>query len=416
MVLKMSSASVQVTSQLPRFVMGMYSKSSHQLVHHPCESRSSEKCYGILERHYRDLRITYENNDGKIICLPCSRRTKASGRNNPNCRYKDLDDNFFRVIDTVHKAYLLGWIASDGHIQHSGFRIGILATDRACLEQLRDIICLDIPIALEASMVILTVNSMQISKDLTRHLKLEFKEGESHKKDSIVQFPDLDSDELRWAFMRGLFDGDGCIGSRNNEYPRASLSSNSSVMRRSVIDISGVQCRESLSESRSELEWSGSNAVTFLKKLYAGDFPYLQRKYDLFRKYKDYFPHCRGHYTLFSYLRTSPLAKAPCQNRTSDAGYLLHLVQKIREENGIHYYDTLLKLDPLPGVFLELTARECISITGYKLVNKMTIIDKSHQGSIIITLTKIDPNAPELKLPAKIIKIYPKQIPVVPPT
>ena len=42
------------------------------------------------------------------------------GRGNQNSRYKQLDDTFFSEIDSPSKAYLLGWIASDGTIGKNG--------------------------------------------------------------------------------------------------------------------------------------------------------------------------------------------------------------------------------------------------------------------------------------------------------
>lgn len=52
----------------------------------------------------------------------------------------------FKKIDSPEKAYLLGWIASDGSIRYFGFIIKFHKKDLKILEKLRDIICKDLPI------------------------------------------------------------------------------------------------------------------------------------------------------------------------------------------------------------------------------------------------------------------------------
>src|SRR5680860_306630 len=83
------------------FVAGGFTKGSNKRVHHPCELKSSELCKGTVENPYYAMLINYEKNVQTIVCRPCAQRTKMGGRNNPFCKYKSLDDNFFRVVDTV---------------------------------------------------------------------------------------------------------------------------------------------------------------------------------------------------------------------------------------------------------------------------------------------------------------------------
>ena len=77
---------------------------------------------------------------------------KYLGRNNPNYLYK-LNDDYFKDIDD-NKAYILGWIASDGHIAKRGFAISIDKKDLLILEKIRDLISLDLPIKCKNSRVI----------------------------------------------------------------------------------------------------------------------------------------------------------------------------------------------------------------------------------------------------------------------
>src|SRR5687768_6851860 len=110
---------------------------SHRPVDVTCDFRASPKCreaWTIAERLARETR---RNNDGKMICVFCSRALKSTGRANPNCSYSTLDDAFFSTIDTEEKAYLLGWIASDGAVKKGTIALFVHRQDAHTLERLR---------------------------------------------------------------------------------------------------------------------------------------------------------------------------------------------------------------------------------------------------------------------------------------
>ena len=90
-----------------------YSNQSHSIVEVECDFKVNKKCKNIYKTSYKSYFKNISRNNGKLICLFCSRDMKFSGRNNPNCKYKNIDDNYFQQINK-EKAYLLGWIASDG--------------------------------------------------------------------------------------------------------------------------------------------------------------------------------------------------------------------------------------------------------------------------------------------------------------
>ncbi len=54
--------------------------------------------------------------------------------------------DFFTKIDTEFKAYLLGWIASDGYISNNGFKILRKDTDEDIVKILKDGICPELPL------------------------------------------------------------------------------------------------------------------------------------------------------------------------------------------------------------------------------------------------------------------------------
>ena len=262
------------------------SKSSHTLFRVRCDFSISEKCRKEYEIQYRDFIKHTSNNDNRLPCLFCSRTLKFSGRNNPNTRYKNLDDEFFKNIDSEEKAYLLGWIGSDGTIGKRGFTIGIHRDDRDTLIKLRNTICVDIPIknyvnSTGSPMNDFDVNSISISRDLCEWFQI--KPG---KKSDIIRLPKL-SGEYFWHFIRGYFDGDGTINDPDNtikNFPVVSIRSSSPKM---LSDLKkAVDIRSYLTINHS-ISWENDYAWPFLDKMYEHATMWLSRKRLRYEKWID---------------------------------------------------------------------------------------------------------------------------------
>lgn len=322
------------------------SKGSHALVKAKCGLRSSEKCVIETEQPYKDILTNMGRNNGNFICMACSRKTKYTGRNNPNCRYK-FDDDLFHTIDTENKAYLLGWIASDGHIRDDGFVISIHERDSVTLQKLRDIICCDLPIAnVKDNMISLTVNSKTMAEDIVRHLKLVF-DGTSRKKDRIVMFPDLPNSELRFAFIRGYFDGDGCLGFHTDGSPRCSIASYSDSMLRSLAHYSG----EKNAICEHQIEWYGRQAIVFLSRLYGNASIYLDRKYEKYAEFENWQPSETRHCNELTYRKNGDDTKRPTKEA---AGYLVYAKRLLVVSDNVAYFDTDIEIMPQEGYILEM--------------------------------------------------------------
>src|SRR5262245_27292800 len=109
-----------------------------------CDLQVSLKCRKAWQVTRKTFKQTQDRNNGKIICLYCSRASKATGRTNPNRHYNGLDDHLLDDIDSEAKAYLLGWIASDGSIRKGNITIAIHTDDAHTLSRLRDIVSKEI--------------------------------------------------------------------------------------------------------------------------------------------------------------------------------------------------------------------------------------------------------------------------------
>lgn len=208
-----------------------------------------------------------------------------SGRNNPNTKYKSLDDNFFKKIDSKEKAYLLGWIASDGHIAKRGFTIYLKDIDNKIIESLKDIICKEIPVKYKINsdgrkQVGFRINSQEISRDLCKLLNIK-----CGKKSAVVNFPELE-DTYNMYFIRGYFEGDGCIINKNTKtkYPVVSISSNSFSMLKAIFNKTKIHGYV----YKNQIVWSNLHAISFLDYIYINSESLLRldRKYDLYLYWK----------------------------------------------------------------------------------------------------------------------------------
>jgi dUTP pyrophosphatase len=72
-------------------------------------------------------------------------------------------------------------------------------------------------------------------------------------------------------------------------------------------------------------------------------------------------------------------------------------------------YATGISVRPPPGFYFDLVARSSLSKTGYMLANGIGIIDRDYTGEILVALRKIDKDAPDLVLPAKIVQLIPRR-------
>ena len=214
-----------------------------------------------------------------VKCMGILRKTKYMGRSNPNMKY-NLDDNFFKNIDTEEKAYILGWIASDGSINKSGrITISIHNKDIKILEKIRNVICIEIPIVnkniYKTNICSLSICSTTMVQDICNLLKI--KPGKKHDK---IKMPNL-SEQLTWHFIRGFFDGDGSIKKKKNKvYISCNITTGSDIMRNNIEKFCGIYCKNN--NKYKNLTWSGKNAIKFLEKLYFCATVFLERKHNIF--------------------------------------------------------------------------------------------------------------------------------------
>lgn len=375
---------------------------SHKTVKVRCDLRQHKKCRNEYEMEYRKF-ITYTTKNGGI--LRCHYCVDVRGDKNPNNKYRDAYD-YFDNIDTPDKAYVLGWIASDGTISKSGFQICIRDYDIDVLHVIKDCMNIENPIKVcQSNMVSLAVHSKRLSERLVQLFSID--NTESYKKSHTIKYPNIPC-ELDSYFIRGFFEGDGCI-SWTRDVPRGGFASSSLDFINSIrdkLDITNVPTKNNEVYS---VEVGGSSLLDFGFKIYENahvDGLYMKRKYELYESVKKWVPKTFK----IRYTKNLPEAVKPFKERASDSGYDLTLIKKIKTDGKIEYYDTGICVKPSYGYYCDLVGRSSIVKSGYMLANGIGVIDMSYRGSIKVPLIKVDDSKPDLKLPIRLVQLVPRRI------
>ena len=117
----------------------------------------------------------------------------------------------------------------------------------------------------------------------------------------------------------------------------------------------------------------------------------------------------------FLYKKTLPNAVSPQKAHHDDSGFDLVLIKKIKEQNGVIWYDTGIAVQPPKGYYFELVGRSSISKSGWMLANNIGIIDASYRGNIMVAMVRVVEDAPEIEIPSRLVQIIPRQLALMNP-
>lgn len=128
-------------------------------------------------------------------------------------KYK-LNENFFELINKEEKAYFLGLLYADGYVNEKNnlIELTLHKQDNDILNKFITFIYPnnDRPLKLIRNKYYrLVINSKKMVNDLKKH-------GCFQKKTFNIKFPTTIPDGLLQHFIRGYFDGDGCVYIENN--------------------------------------------------------------------------------------------------------------------------------------------------------------------------------------------------------
>lgn len=204
------------------------------------------------------------------------------------------DQHFFDNIDTEEKAYWLGFIAADGYLHKNGrcVSIEIKNSDRDHLSRFKDLVNAKEYYRERVRKGTVTYSYRvvvhgKLFSDSLKRLGLDNDKSKSLTCGIFEHIPD----SLLNHFIRGYFDGDGCISNPTNGGCKYSIASTESFNLRlkSTLDKRlGFDHYLVVHRSYSALEGSGMfRSKIFRDFLYNGSSVYLDRKHKLFYSIKD---------------------------------------------------------------------------------------------------------------------------------
>lgn len=197
-----------------------------------------------------------------------------------------VDDNFFNLIDTEEKAYIVGFIMADGYVSESTNQISITLkhTDEYILKQM--LIAMNSNVAIQhvtnsLGQVYSRINicSKQMVSDLVNM-------GLVQNKSLILKSPPNIPDHLYHHLVRGYFDGDGSIWFDNttkNYHINFVGTEDVLTAFREKMNWNNLTIRNACKNQQitKRMDYSGNISVSNkLEKLYKNATIYLTRKHE----------------------------------------------------------------------------------------------------------------------------------------
>ena len=201
-----------------------------------------------------------------------------------------LDQNYFEKIDSQEKAYFLGFMYADGnvHSKQNRCQITLQKRDREILQKFKILLNYNGKLKNfdEGKSLTLRVHSKKMKQDLIN-------KGCIPQKTFKIEFPNWLREDLRPHFIRGVFDGDGCVSFRVKrkgcKYLQVTISGRKSFLE-TILNISQFRGRVSKVNGHTShsLCYSSVASIHFLNWLYKGATIFLERKRNKFLEYLNY--------------------------------------------------------------------------------------------------------------------------------
>ena len=211
-----------------------------------------------------------------------------------------FNQNVFDCIDTEEKAYWLGFIFADGYISSHipdkkktyKFELSLSLKDKSHLEKFNQFMRYNgNNVKSDSFRCRWSVSNKHLWETLNSY-------GCTPRKSLTLKFPDesiFKDKSLIRHFIRGYFDGDGCItwSDKNQKKWCISILGTENILQKIQFYISFTNNRLFLNDPKNNitkvLQYFGSSAKTVLLWIYFDSNVYLDRKYTRFLQ----FPNCR---------------------------------------------------------------------------------------------------------------------------
>lgn len=164
-----------------------------------------------------NIRIKY-NLTNRQIHRVLEKFDKKKTKSQAHTQSKKIVGNYFENINTEDKAYFLGLLYADGCVNKDNNRISLVLQygDKNIVEKMSEHILQENKVKYNEknNIIKLQFKYKQIKDDLIKH-------GCMPVKSFAIRMPTTIPKDLMRHFLRGLFDGDGCIHLYNSPYTSA---------------------------------------------------------------------------------------------------------------------------------------------------------------------------------------------------
>ena len=264
--------------------------------------------------------------------------------------------NYFQNIDTIEKAYILGLV-----YKNNNYLMGLI--NNKDIIKILDIHCPNINYTYT-----ININDPDTLNDINT---------------SILNYPKF-SYELKVAFVRGIYESN-C----STEYIEIN------ELIKPIIDYIKNEFIQNNDIDDNKIYIK--NLTKFYNIIYTNNdislLPIKTKKNLLYNVNKK--PSIKVY-------KTNKDAIIPSKAFEEDAGYDLTIISKIKDFNSkTSLYDTGIKIEVDEGYYTEIVPRSSISKFGYILSNSVGIIDNHYRGNLMVALTKIADDAPDIVFPFK---------------
>lgn len=242
----------------------------------------------------------YNLNRGTIQQTLKRNNVKLKNQNETSRKHKLLNENYFSNIDSKEKAYVLGLLFADGYINKNGFGIALKEEDKEILEKISYIIYGKVVLGYRKEKAIKYLNNRiynskpQYRLEIVSNIMKDdlIKNGCVGNKTYKIRLPELENKDLYKSFIRGYFDGDGClcVPKSNKGNITFSLTSNVNFCN----DIKDYVNENLNVNMKSGIRYDniGYNRLTgalqvirFMNWLYDDSEIFLKRKFEIFNNY-----------------------------------------------------------------------------------------------------------------------------------
>jgi DNA-binding transcriptional regulator WhiA len=202
-------------------------------------------------------------------------------------------EDFFSVINTELKAYLLGFFIADGSVEKSRIKVGVAEQDSEVVYLFKDTLAPEVSITITDNQRGVKKRQRQFIFKLTSRKLIQDLEKlgiVSRKTFKPIHIPPNLSEDLTWHFIRGYFDGDGnlSIDNRSKFYIRITFCNGDPTILKDILHFIGHGTLKALPTKDGSSFYhilyidNTQKVLNILHRMYCNANYKLSRKYNKF--------------------------------------------------------------------------------------------------------------------------------------